>query len=192
MQNLTLLQEALKECGEGRQEVYEGLKSFALLLYRWSAKLNLLSQADRDQIVEKHLVPSLRFFTVLRMVPNSSVIDFGSGAGLPGIPLKILMPESSFVLVESRRRRANYLKQVARSLKVNRIETVHGRLEEISPKELQADVVVSRAVMSQSDLVSVVRPYIRPGGVLVCTSPTEEASVPKLIRVGEQPQIHMI
>lgn len=192
MQNLALLKEVLAKSGEVQEGVYESLKEFVELLYRWSEKLNLLSHADREKIVEKHLVPSIRLANVLRLVPHHRIIDFGSGAGLPGIPVKVLFPESSVVLVESRRRRANYLKQVARSLRLENIETIHGRLEETSPKELQADVVISRAVLNQRALVSVVEPYIRPGGALVCTSPTEEKSIPKLMKVGEQPQIHLI
>jgi 16S rRNA (guanine527-N7)-methyltransferase len=185
--------------GDDREEQQKQLSIFAELLFRWSKSLSLISPGDRPILVEKHIVPALDQLHMLDLVKHQCIMDFGSGAGLPGIPLKIFMPESDFILVESRRRRANYLKEVIRRLGLQRIRVVNRRLEEINPEQVQVDVVVSRAVTHPHSLQLMTRPYLKPHGVIIATSASSErAELEKntegqtfLIKRGEMPESYM-
>lgn len=104
---------------------------------------------------------------VVASIPRRLVVDIGSGAGFPAIPLKIALPDSYFILVESRRKRAHFLKEVVRSVGLDRIEVVNERIENLNP--VGADLVTARAVAPPEDLLSLVQKHLSPHGWILST-----------------------
>jgi len=94
-------------------------------------------------------------------------MDLGSGAGFPAIPLKIAFPDTYFTLVESRRKRAHFLREVVRSVRLDRIEIVNERIESLSP--VGADLVTARAVASPEKLLALVQRHLSPHGWIIST-----------------------
>lgn len=135
----------------------EQQSQFAALdsLYRdWNAKINVISRKDIDQLYEHHILHSLGIAQMIRFKPGTSIVDFGTGGGFPGIPLAILFPECSFLLVDSIGKKVKVAAAVAESLGLKNVRTLHGRAEEVKEK---FDFVVSRAVMRLDELVRLSR-----------------------------------
>ena len=151
------------------------LDSYTRLIRRWSARMNLISAGDQQHLIEKHVRPSLALRPMVRTVPRSTIWDVGSGAGFPGVPLAITLSESSFVLVESRRRRASFLREVVRQLELQRVQVLNVHLDsnQTTPAGMpRAEVVLSRAAMSPECLVRVTRGIASPHAVFISTLAT--------------------
>ena len=153
-----------------RQAATAALLGYLRILARWNERLNLVSEADRAAVWERHLVPSLRLRPSILGVRHESVVDLGSGAGFPGIPLAITLPASRFTLVESRRRRASFLRAAIRELSLDNAEVVNERIEEWRP-ESRADVVLARAVADPEKIATLVAHILAPDGYLLVTLP---------------------
>lgn len=159
-----------KDQGGVTETQRDQLKRFCSYLYYSSGKINLISERDRRMIAIKHVLPSLSMAGLLAAVPNAKVLDLGSGAGLPGIPLKVVFPESYFYLVESRRKRANFLRGAIRNLGLREIEVCNERIEALhASMEQGVDVVVSRATRELAGLLDWVRPVLKPHGLLIAS-----------------------
>lgn len=123
------------------------------LLHIWSGRMSLISQADCDHLATRHLLPSLAWLPMVSSLPHARILDLGSGAGLPGVPLAISLPHARVYLVESRRRRAHFLREASRRLGLGAVEVVNARAEEWSGPDGGVDLVVSRAVGSPREVV---------------------------------------
>jgi 16S rRNA (guanine527-N7)-methyltransferase len=137
------------------------------LLRKWNKAQRLIGSDAPAWIVEHLFLDSLLFLRVLS--PGvTSIVDLGSGAGIPGIPLKIVKPALDVCLVESRGRRASFLSAVIRELGLTGIAVVHGRAEDHLP-ELRGrfDAVVMRCAGPAERVIGVAREIIRPGGLIV-------------------------
>ncbi len=146
------------------------LKDYCDLLHAASARTNLIAPGDREEIATRHLLPSLYMGNLLRLVPNRTAIDFGSGSGIPGIPLKIVFPAIHFILVESRRKRANFLRNVVRQIGLTGVEIENCRIEDLyKTKNRIADVVVTRAASDIENLWTLVSPVLKDHGVVLAT-----------------------
>lgn len=108
----------------------------------WNQRMNLTAIRDRSQQLTKHLLDSL---TVVKYLHGSRVIDIGTGAGFPGLPLAIALPEMHFTLLDSTAKKLKFIDHVCALLGVANVETVHSRAENFQPK-YRYDVVLSRAV----------------------------------------------
>ena len=166
------------------------LEGYAGLLYRWSQRVSLISSGDRALIPGKHIYPSLVLRQIIMSVPSRVVWDLGSGAGLPGIPLAITLPETSFLLIESRRRRASFLREVIRRLRLGNASVLHERLEPDSGGGLpggspKADVVLSRAAVTPDQMKSRLEGRTQARALLITTL-APSSSVP----VGQPVLIH--
>ena len=155
-----------KMWGNPAEKVYP-LRHYALLLHSWSGRMSLVSQKDRDLLPTKHFLPALAMVPVIKSLPHENILDFGSGGGLPGIPLKIMLPETNFILLESRRRRANFLREVVRKLGLDGIEVVNERWENWKPVVEGVDLIVSRAVGRPEKILRLVGPFLRPYGAML-------------------------
>ena len=151
-----------------RRDWVADLTEYAELLFKWSGRMNLVAAGDRTRLASRHLLPSLALRSAIVSRPHACVLDVGSGSGLPGIPLKITLPDARFILLESRRRRASFLHQVVRHLSLPKTEIVNARLEDW-PGSPNLDIAVTRATMSPSELLPLLSPHLSDHGVLVTT-----------------------
>ena len=134
----------------------------------------MVSLADLPDFEARHVLPSLSLGDSLRGLPHSRVLDVGSGAGLPGVPLAIAFPSSSFTLIESRRKRANFLRHVVRTLELPNVTVVCNRVEQWVPVE-RFEIIVSRAVTDLASLAEMTHHCRTPSGFLVVTAGPQTA-----------------
>ena len=143
------------------------LARYAELLRAYAPRQNLISQKDLDQIEERHIRDSLRLAPLARRAPDGPMIDVGSGAGLPGIPLAAVLPDRRWVLLEPRRKRAAFLEEVVRELDL-RVEVICERVEEISSHPTHAAqyaLACARALATPPEAIQLLLPLVRPGGI---------------------------
>ncbi len=142
------------------------LARFADLLDVWGQKMNLLSCRSAHELLTRHFLDSLAVAAALP--EDGRVVDLGTGAGLPGIPLAILRPEQQFVLVDARRRRVSFIQEVRRTLGLSNLEVWEGRAEE-PPPELRsaARAVVSRAAFAEVSFLEVAQQWLESEGLIL-------------------------
>ena len=123
-------------------------------LYReWNAKINVISRKDIDNLYEHPVLHSMAIARIVRFKPSTSILDFGTGGGFPGIPLAILFPECRFRLIDGTGKKVNVAAEIAKAIGLENVEAIHQRGEEEKGK---FDFIVSRAVMPMPDLVKIV------------------------------------
>ena len=154
------------------------------LLVRWQRVHRLVGSTDSRWVVDHVLIDSLLFSSFLPS-PNARVLDFGSGAGIPGVPLAITHPGLRVTLLEPRRRRASFLGEVVRTLGLSEARVLALRSEDVLTEHPDLasgfDVVVSRCSGSVGDGLPEAHPFMAPGGRLVLSGPPE----PRRIESGE-------
>lgn len=149
-------------------ELIDRLMLFAEELLRWNKRINLTSITEMNEVVEKHLLDSLM---LLKLIGHSSrILDVGSGAGIPVIPLALALPHLNFYSLDSIGKKINFQKHIKRQLGVQNLDIQCARIEEIkktNPAWQAFDVVVARAVAHCNDLLKMTLPLIKPGGLLI-------------------------
>ena len=147
----------------------ESFYKYTKLLLEWNEKINLTAITDMNDIILKHYVDSL---TINKYIEEGKeIIDIGTGAGFPGIPLKILNPNNKFILVDSLNKRINFLEEVKKEINLNKIEMVHARVEDLAKNEQyreNVDIAVSRAVANLSTLLEYMLPFVKEKGLCIC------------------------
>ncbi len=118
------------------------------LYQTWNAQINVISRKDIDLLYERHILHSLGIAKVIDFVPNTHVLDVGTGGGFPGIPLAILFPETEFLLVDSIGKKIKVVNEVAAAIGLKNLEAVHSRAEQVNQN---FDFVISRAVTQLKD-----------------------------------------
>lgn len=143
---------------------------FYELLVEWNKVMNLTGITEYEEVNEKHFVDSLSIVKAINMENVKSVIDVGTGAGFPGIPLKIAFPHLKVVLLDSLNKRINFLNTVIAELGLTDIKTIHGRAEDYAKQteyREKFDLCVSRAVANLSTLSEYCLPYVSIDGLFI-------------------------
>lgn len=143
------------------------MEQYAKELMAWNKKINLTAIKDPLQVAEKHFIDSI---AVAPMLKNEiCMMDMGSGGGFPGIVIKIMNPSIKVVLIDSARKKVNFLKHIVRLLNLENIDAVHSRVQDLHNDENYAgqfDAIISRAFADLSKYVGLARPFIKPGGCI--------------------------
>jgi 16S rRNA (guanine527-N7)-methyltransferase len=144
-------------------------KQYMDVLIKWNEKMNLTAIIETKEIILKHFIDSLTINKYINS--NDSIIDIGTGAGLPGIPIKILHPQNKIVLMDSLNKRIMFLKEVITKLELKNIEAIHSRAEELAVDvnhRERYEIVTSRAVGAMNILVEYMIPFAKINGLCIC------------------------
>lgn len=141
----------------------ERLLGFVKLIEKWNKAYNLTAIRDREEMVRLHLLDSL---AVLDFIEGRRVIDIGTGAGLPGIPLAICLPETEFVLLDSNAKKTRFVQQAILELKLKNVTVCHSRVEQYHP-ERAFNTVITRAFASLPIIVELTGHLLGKGGVVL-------------------------
>lgn len=173
--------------------------TFYEMLVEKNKVMNLTAITEFDEVIEKHFLDSVSLGAVLDLKKELKVLDMGTGAGFPGIPLKIIYPNLQITLADSLNKRVTFLNEVIEALKLNRIEAIHARAEELARNAAyreQYDLCVSRAVANLSTLSEYCLPFVALNGMFVpyksgeIEEEVEAAKKAIFLLGGELKQVH--
>jgi 16S rRNA (guanine527-N7)-methyltransferase len=148
------------------------LVDYVSLMHKWNKVYNLTSVRDPAQMLSRHIVDSL---SVLPYLDEPSLLDVGTGGGLPGIPAAIARPSCAVTLLDSNSKKTRFLQQVKAELGLSNVTVVHGRVEQVSLPKFA--IITARAFASIDDIIELAGQHCEPGGSLVLMKgvyPTEE------------------
>lgn len=165
------LRSALKEWNIDIDDIkLEKFDRYMQLLLEWNKKMNLTAITEPDQIVIEHFMDSISLLKLDIIEKYKNIIDVGTGAGFPGLPLKIMVPEIQIVLLDSLRKRTEFLQKVVEDLQLEGVSIIHGRAEDMGRREEyreKFDIVVSRAVAPLRILLEYCVPFVKLDGYFV-------------------------
>jgi len=142
----------------------EALLELAILVERWALRINLTGHRTAESVIRRLILDSAALASVIPAAMGS-LVDVGSGAGFPGLPLAILHPERQVLLIEARVRRHHFQRMVIRELGLVNVEARHGRAESLSPSP--HDAGIAQAAAPPPEAVALLLPWVRPGGWLI-------------------------
>ncbi|QXM07017.1 16S rRNA (guanine(527)-N(7))-methyltransferase RsmG [Crassaminicella indica] len=172
MNNVELLEEGSKELGLNlnSDQINQFLK-YKDLLIEWNKKMNLTAITEEREVMIKHFLDSLCCMTLPFIKKNSKVIDVGTGAGFPGIPINIYDPTISLTLLDSLNKRIKFLQEVCENLGLKAVDFQHGRAEDFGKNKnfrQSYDIAVARAVAPLNVLCEYCLPFVSIGGYFIC------------------------
>ena len=168
----------------------EAFEIYLRELVAWNARFNLTTITEPDQVIVKHFLDSLSVASVLHDPVPATLIDVGSGAGFPGLPLKIGLPALSVTLIDSTGKKVEFLKHVIAELNLRGITALHARAEELAHNPAHRekyDAAAARAVADLATLLEYTLPFVRVGGVFVAQKGVDvEEEVRRAARAMEE------
>ena len=169
--NQELFENGLRAMGGAVTEIQiNQFAAYSSLLKEWNKKMNLTAIIDDDGITVKHFLDSILPLYYIDFPQNAKLADIGTGAGFPGLPIKIMRPDLNISLIDSLQKRISFLSEVCSYLCINDYECIHGRAEEMGKNKdyrEKYDIVVSRAVSNLKVLCEYCLPFIKVGGMFI-------------------------
>ncbi|MDF2950668.1 MAG: rsmG [Anaerocolumna sp.] len=168
---IELLEDSLLKIGLtlNSKQIEQFIKYYDMLIEK-NKVMNLTAITEFEEVINKHFVDSLSIIKVYKTMEEKKVLDMGTGAGFPGIPLKIAFPSLNITLLDSLNKRVNFLNDVVSELDLKNIQAIHGRAEDFG-KDInfrgQYDLCVSRAVAKLSTLSEYCLPYVKINGYFI-------------------------
>ena len=150
---------------------YDQFIKYYEMLIKWNEVMNLTAITEFDEVIVKHFVDSISLIKAIDVNKKINIIDIGTGAGFPGIPLKIAYPNLKITLLDSLNKRVGFLNEVISELELKDIEALHARSEDLGRDEEfreQYDLAVSRAVAYLPTLSEYCLPFVKVGGYYIC------------------------
>ena len=154
----------LEQFGLTKEQISK-FERYLELLLEWNEKFNLTAITEKDEIEEKHFLDSLELLKFFK-IENKNLLDVGSGAGFPGIPLAIAEPTSKVTLLEANGKKVSFLQFAVKELNLPNVEIIQGRAEELNKRE-QFDIVTARAVKELNILLEISFHLIKVGGCFI-------------------------
>lgn len=151
------------------QQIYQFITYYEMLV-EWNEKINLTAITDYDEVIKKHFIDSISLVKAVDLSKSQSLIDVGTGAGFPGLALKIAFPHLKITLLDSLNKRILFLNEVINALHLSDVETIHGRAEDFAkPDKIREryDLCVSRAVANLTTLSEYCLPFVKEGGKFI-------------------------
>ena len=171
MYDLTAFKRGLEELEiELTEKQFQQFIQYYELLVEKNKVMNLTGITEWEEVVQKHFLDSLSLVYAVDIEDGMKMLDLGTGAGFPGIPLKIAFPQIDIVLLDSLNKRIKFLQEVIDTLRLKKIKAIHGRAEEFAQKKEyreKFEVVVSRAVANLSTLSEYCIPFLEIGGAFI-------------------------
>lgn len=179
---------------ELEEEEKQNFSRYLKEILSWNRRINLISRQDTDNIASLHFLDSLSLLPRIEIPPGARVLDVGSGAGFPGLPLKICRQDLHLSLVESTRKKCLFLKHVVETLSLENVTILRERAEDLNTKasfQNRYDMAVSRAVSHLQALVPLCLPFVKPGGLFVAykgglVEAELQEAMPRLLSLGSQ------
>lgn len=166
-----LMSKSAEDVGlELSKEQYEQFIIYMKLLQEWNEKINLTAIVEDEEIIKKHFIDSMKAFKRDEFIKANTLIDVGTGAGFPGLPIAIMNSKLNVTLLDSLNKRINFLNTVISELGLTNITTIHSRAEDgARNKDLREkfDIATSRAVANMSVLSEFCLPYVKVGGSFI-------------------------
>lgn len=177
--NLDLFIEETKKIGiELTSQQLEKLNQFYELLISWNQKINLTRIIEKEDVYLKHFYDSLTLSKVIDLKQDLTLCDVGSGAGFPGIVLKICFPNLKITLLDSLQKRVNYLNEIIKELDLKNIEAIHTRAEDYAKQNREKfDIVTARAVANLKILSELCIPMVKVNGLFIAMKANIEEEI---------------
>lgn len=171
MKYFQLIEEACTELNvELDEKKYDQFIKYMELIIEWNKKINLTAITDEEEIIKKHFIDSIKVLKFDSIKKAKNLIDIGTGAGFPGIPLKIMLPDLEVTLLDSLNKRIIFLDEVIKQLNLECIRAIHGRAEELGHDKKfreKYEISISRAVANLSVLSEYCIPFVKESGYFI-------------------------
>lgn len=161
--------------GSPSQSQCDAIRTYIDLLLRWNRRISLTTVADPDEILRFHMGESIAAISAVP-IEKGRLADVGSGAGFPGVPLALFLPELDVTLIESNAKKATFLSEVQRQLNLHRVRVFRGRAEDFPAQGVKFDYVTARAVGKYDELVLWSSKALNPGGKAILWLGDKDAS----------------
>jgi 16S rRNA (guanine527-N7)-methyltransferase len=145
-------------------EQREMILSYISLILKWNPVSNLISSNDENCLFLRHFCDSIQPLLLFGFKKYASVLDIGAGGGFPSIPIRIFRPDLTFVLVESNRKKASFLREVKSELEIENMKVINSRIGGAQTPDEQFDYIISRGTSSLRDIAHLAKPYVAPDG----------------------------
>ncbi len=169
MHRIELIKKAINSIGLKCSDIQAQQTTLYLdSVLEWNEKINLISKNDKDKLLIRHFIDSIKMLSLLKIKENAKIMDIGSGGGFPSIPIKIIRPDLNITAIESSRKKSLFLNEAIKKLSLKNFNIINNRLIKKTPKTETYDICTSRAVMELRDFIKLCKDYVSEKGFF-CT-----------------------